>query len=288
MNKIVTITDIIYNENAKKDITIIHVSDIHFNKNIKKEKLQKLANYIKKTQPDYIMITGDTLDNPIITKDSSKIKELLSFLTSLAEVSKVIISLGNHDIQTDEDYRFFEKIDELSNIYYLNNTSYRDDYIYVFGLTLPNSYYYGVNGGESVDVLLYQLDQVHKKISRIPKNLPKIAMIHSPLKLNNYNVLDKLKEFDIILSGHTHNGMVPELIGKLIKNNIGIVSPRKGLFPNNARGKVEIPIGSKKITIIINGAITKLSYSAGKIFSKLNILYKMSVNKIIIRKKRGI
>ena len=82
--------------------------------------------------------------------------------------------------------------------------------------------------------------------------------------------------------------MVPELIGKLIKNNIGIVSPRKGLFPNNARGKVEIPVGSKKITIIINGAITKLSYSAGKIFSKLNILYKMSVNKIIIRKKRGI
>lgn len=288
MNRIITTTDIIYNENTKRDITIIHVSDIHFNKNTTKEKLKKLSNYIKKINPDYIMITGDTVDDPIITKDNAKIKELISFLTEIAENSKVIISLGNHDISTDEDYRFFEKLDDLYNIYYLNNTSYQDEYIYIFGLTLPNSYYYGVNGGESHDVLIYQLNQVHKKINKLPKNLPKILMVHSPLKLKNHSILEKIKEFDIVLSGHTHNGMVPEIIGKLIKNNIGIIAPRKGLFPNNSRGKIEISFNGKKIIIIINGGITKLSMSAGKIMSKLNILYNMSVNKIIIRKKRGI
>lgn len=288
MNRIITTTDIIYNENTKRDITIIHVSDIHFNKNTTKEKLKKLSNYIKKINPDYIMITGDTVDDPIITKDNTKIKELISFLTEIAENSKVIISLGNHDIQTEEDYRFFEKLNDLYNIYCLNNTAYHDESIYVFGVTLPNSYYYGVSGGESVEVLLYQLNQIHKKINKIPKNVPKIAMIHSPLKLNNHSVLEKLKDFDIVLSGHTHNGMVPELTSRIIKNNIGIVSPRKSLFPNNARGRINIKLGTKTLTIIINGAITKLSYSAGKILSKLNILYNMSVNKIIIRKKRGI
>ncbi len=288
MNRITTTKDIIYNENTKDDITIIHVSDIHFNKNIKKEKLEKLANYIKKTEPNYIMITGDTIDDPIIMKDNNKIKELISFLTDIAENSKVIISLGNHDIQTEEDYRFFEKLNDLYNIYCLNNTSYHDEYIYVFGVTLPNTYYYGVSGGESIDVLIYQLKQISKKINKLPKDLPKIAMIHSPLKLTNPQVVDKLKSFDIILSGHTHNGMVPELSSRIFKNNIGIISPRKRIFPNNARGRIDIKTGIKTLSIIINGGITKLSLSSGKIFSKLNFIYNMSVNKIIIRKKRGI
>ena len=287
MNRIVTTTDIIYNENAKKDITIVHISDMHFNENIKEEKLNKLSNYIIKQKPDYVAITGDTVDNPAITKDKTKIKRLITFLTTISETSKVIISLGNHDIQTDEDYRFFDKLDDLYNIYCLNNTSYHDEFVYFFGITLPNSYYYSFDGGESIDVLTYQLNQIHKKIERLPKNLPKVAMIHSPTKLSNSNILNKLKEFDIILCGHTHNGMVPERVGKIIKNNIGIISPRKRLFPNNARGKIEKSIGSKKINIIINGGITKISLSAGKIISKFNAMYKMSVNKIIIRKKRG-
>ena len=69
---------------------------------------------------------------------------------------------------------------------------------------------------------------------------------------------------------------------------MGIVAPNKDIFPKIARGKLEYNINNKNITIIINSAITRLSLRSGKILSKLNFLYNSSVNKIIIRKKRGI
>lgn len=288
MNKIKTTTDIVYNNNTKKNITIVHISDIHFNKNTKYKNLEKIINYIYKLKPDYIMITGDTIDVPKITKDKKKINELVLFLTKLAEIAKVLISLGNHDVIIDEDYNFFNKLDDLYNIYILNNTSYHDEFIYVLGITLPNCYYYNIMGGESTEALIEQLDSLKMKIAKMPKNLPKIALIHSPIKLTENGVIDRLKNFDLVLCGHTHNGMVPDILNFLFKGNVGIISPRKGLFPKIAKGKIEREIGNNKVTIIINGAITKLSQQSGKILSKLNFVYNKSVNKIIIRKKRGI
>ena len=47
-------------------------------------------------------------------------------------------------------------------------------------------------------------------------------------------------------------------------------------------------VKNRRITIIINSGITKLSRKSGKIFSLFNFIYNMSVNKIIITKKRGI
>ena len=280
MNKIKTTTDIVYNNNTKKNITIVHISDIHFNKNTKYKNLEKIINYIYKLKPDYIMITGDTIDVPKITKDKKKINELVLFLTKLAEIAKVLISLGNHDVIIDEDYNFFNKLDDLY--------SYHDEFIYVLGITLPNCYYYNIMGGESTEALIEQLDSLKMKIAKMPKNLPKIALIHSPIKLTENGVIDRLKNFDLVLCGHTHNGMVPDILNFLFKGNVGIISPRKGLFPKIAKGKIEREIGNNKVTIIINGAITKLSQQSGKILSKLNFVYNKSVNKIIIRKKRGI
>ena len=112
-------------------------------------------------------------------------------------------------------------------------------------------------------------------------------LIHSPIRITNQEVLKKLKDYDLLLSGHTHNGMVPDIMSKLFKTNQGIIAPNKKLFPSIARGKIERYIGNKKITIIITGGITKLSKKSGKILNKLNFVYNMSINKIIITKKRG-
>ena len=48
---------------------------------------------------------------------------------------------------------------------------------------------------------------------------------------------------------------------------------------------MDISYNKHVITLIINGAYTKLSRRSGAIFSNLNFLYNKSVNKIIIRKK---
>lgn len=288
MNKIKLKTDIVYNNNTKRDLIIIHLSDIHFNINTKQKDLDMIYNEVNKIRPDYIMITGDLIDTPEITKNNDKIKELITFLSNIAKISKIMIAIGNHDVLHQNDYCFFNKLNDLYNIYVLDNTSYQDEFIYVAGFTLPSEYYYNINKSENKEVLLNHLDNHKELINKLPRNIPKVALIHSPVRVSENEVLKKLHEYDLILSGHTHNGMVPDILEFLFKGNVGIISPYKNFFPEVAKGKIEKDIDNKIITLIINGAYTKLSKKSGKILSKLNFVYNKSINKIIIRKKRGI
>ena len=115
----------------------------------------------------------------------------------------------------------------------------------------------------------------------IPVDIPKIALIHSPIRLTDDNVFEHLKAYDVILTGHTHNGMIPDSISNILPGNWGIVSPNKKLFPKIARGKIV----KEETTIIVNGSITKLSLLSGKSLHRFNFVYDASVNKILIRKK---
>ena len=287
MNKIDIHKDYILNSKVLKDITLIHISDIHFNNQTKIKKLNKIENEIKNQNPDYIIITGDLIDSPKVTKEK-EVEILLEFLKRLAKISKLIISIGNHDIFKDEDFKFFEKINKFNNIYVLNNSYYKDDLIYISGFTLPTHYYYNLENKESLETLIEHLNKYKSITYNLPNHLPKVSLIHSPIKLPEEKTLTILKEYDLLLSGHTHNGMVPKFLSKLFKKNQGIIAPRKGLFPKVARGKIEINIFNKLITIIINGGTTKLSEKSAHILSKLNFIYNIDINKIIITNKKGI
>lgn len=287
MNKIEIHKDTIYNSKAKKDINLIHFADIHFNKSTSTKKLDKIKEEIYKNNPDYIVISGDIIDNHEITKDKLRIKKLLLFLTNLANFTKVIISLGNHDIYVQEDLKFFKNINELKNIYVLNNDIYVDETIFISGITLPNKYYYNITKEESKEILIEHLKKHKKLITDLPTELPKVSLIHSPIKLTDKEVLLHLNEYDLLLSGHTHDGMVPKILDKFFKSNTGLIAPNKKLFPEVARGKIINHVQNKDITLIINGAITKLSMHSAKILNKLNFIYNIDINKITISNKKG-
>ena len=287
MNKIDIHKDTIYNSRITRDITLIHISDIHFNKYMKDDILNKIKEEIIKNNPDYVLITGDTIDSSSVIKDKLNLKRLLTFLTSISKISKVIISLGNHDIFISEDYKFFKNLNDLKNIYVLDNDSYSDEHIYVSGFTLPHKYYYNITREESKELLIEHLKKHKKLINNLPVFIPKVSLIHSPIRLNGNDVLTVLKEYDLLLSGHTHGGLVPKIFSKLFKKNQGIIAPNKRILPDNVRGKIEKNIFNKKITIIINSGITKLGNRSAKILSKLNFLYNIDINKIIITNKKG-
>jgi len=288
MNKVKIKEDIVYNDHAKKEITIMHISDIHFSEKMNKNDLSKLVLTTNKIKPDYVMITGDLIDTAEIAYNYEKIKELVATLAEIGKICKVLISIGNHDVLCNRDYQFFRKLNDLYNIYVLDNKAYEDSNIYVAGFTLPPEYYYNINKKENEEVLINYLDLRIDLTKKLPSNKPKIALVHSPISLTNVEVLKRLGSYDLILSGHTHNGMVPGWLEFLFKDNMGIIAPNKQLFPEIARGKIEKNMGKKMITIIINGAYTKLSKKSGKILSNLNFLYNKSVNKILIKRKRGI
>ena len=288
MNKVKIKEDIIYNNHAKKEIVILHTADIHYSLKTSKKDLEKLYQIIKMECPNYLMITGDLVDEAEITRNYDKIKDLVSVLSEIAKITKVLISIGNHDVLCNNDYSFFKKLNDLYNIYVLDNRCYEDEFIYVAGFTLPMDYYYNINKSENEEILINYLDSRIDLIKNLPVNKPKVALIHSPIRLTNQDVLKRLNCYDLILSGHTHNGMVPDYLEFLFKDNMGIIAPNKQLFPDIAKGKIVRNIGKRELTIIINGGYTKLSNKSGNILSNLNFVYNKSVNKVLIKKKRGI
>lgn len=279
MKNIEIVKDILSSKKLKKDITFIHIGDIHYNETTSAKKLEYIKYAIEDAHPDYIFITGDLLDRPKITKNKEKIKLLVSWLNSLGNIAKVFISLGNHDIILEEDYKFFNKLNDINNIYVLNNQSYEDENVFISGFTLPTNYYYNIEKHEDEDALLETLQNNFNLVTNLPKKKYKVALIHSPILLSEKKVVEKSKEYDLVLSGHMHNGLIPRILDKIIKNNYGLISPDKRLFAKNTRGKIK----TKYYTIIITGGITKLSPSSTKILSKLNELYPISINKITVK-----
>ncbi len=279
MKNIEIVKNILSSKKLKKDITFIHIGDIHYNETTSTKKLEYIKYAIEDAHPDYIFITGDLLDRPKITKNKEKIKLLVSWLNSLGSIAKVFISLGNHDIILEEDYKFFNKLNDINNIYVLNNQSYEDKNIFISGFTLPTNYYYNIEKHEDENALLETLQNNFNLVTNLPKKKYKVALIHSPILLSEKKVVEKLKEYDLILSGHMHNGLIPRILDKIIKNNYGLISPDKRFFAKNTRGKIK----TKYYTIIITGGITKLSTSSTKILSKLNGLYPISINKITVK-----
>ena len=274
MNKVDVKKDYVYYK-KKEEKVIYHMADIHFNMNTKSSLFDKILKNIEKDKPDYIIITGDLLDTPEIIKNKSKIHELVDYLSRFASISKVIIALGNHDIYLDNGIKFFKKINEIKNIYVLINEDYIDDYIYVYGMMLPSEYYYNVLGYEDENILI---DSIKKMKLNKPKNVFSIGLFHSPVCLTSENVINYLKDFNLILSGHMHSGMVPNIISKYSSGNRGIIGPFRKWFPKVCRGKVLL----KDTLLIINGGVTKLSYKSARHLSKLNFLYNISINKIIL------
>lgn len=279
MKNIEIVKNILSSKKLKKNITFIHIGDIHYNETTSAKKLEYIKYAIEDAHPDYIFITGDLLDRPKITKNKEKIKLLVSWLNSLGNIAKVFISLGNHDIILEEDYKFFNKLNDINNIYVLNNQSYEDENVFISGFTLPTNYYYNIEKHEDEDALLETLQNNFNLVTNLPKKKYKVALIHSPILLSEKKVIEKLKEYDLILSGHMHNGLIPRILDKIIKNNYGLISPDKRFFAKNTRGKIK----TKYYTIIITGGITKLSPSSTKILSKLNGLYPISINKITVK-----
>lgn len=279
MKNIEIVKNILSSKKLKKDITFIHIGDIHYNETTSTKKLEYIKYAIEDAHPDYIFITGDLLDRPKITKNKEKIKLLVSWLNSLGNIAKVFISLGNHDIILEEDYKFFNKLNDINNIYVLNNQSYEDENVFISGFTLPTNYYYNIEKHEDENALLETLQNNFNLVTNLPKKKYKVALIHSPILLSEKKVVEKLKEYDLILSGHMHNGLIPRILDKIIKNNYGLISPDKRFFAKNTRGKIK----TEYYTIIITGGITKLSPSSTKILSKLNGLYPISINKITVK-----
>ena len=272
-----------YNQNCKKPLCFFLASDIHFSPSITSETLGKIASAAKSKHPDYIIIPGDLIDYLDAIDSNHELLRLLSWLENLGEIAPTIIGLGNHDfyrINHNQKPKFFGRypwkienpapiigqINSLTNVHLLNNSTYEDNRVYIFGFTQSPDYY---NLADSSDtnmaikdrsIMLHDLREIPSKLlSNLPKNKVKIALIHSPFHLFDEEISAYFDNFDFTISGHSHNGAVPPILNDFWRSDRGISAPGNAkLFPEHARAGL---YGNH----IICGAATTISNSARKL-----------------------
>ena len=267
-------------ENDKNiNIKIAHISDIHFSHKYNSKRLGMIKNKIKTINPDYICITGDTVDIHDVVYDTNY-PELKQFINDLSEVGKVIISIGNHEyIKMEEngfgktkDIEWLKKL-KTDKIIILDNKIYEENNISFIGYNPDYEYYY-TDKENNFEKYNKELEKLIDKTN----NKYKILLLHTPmllLKKENYKNIKNINEISLTLCGHTHGGLIPSFI----PGHFGIISPTREYFPKNIRGKIKI----NNNTIIINSGIMKLSRKSKITF--LNDIYGSNVIEIDIKDK---
>lgn len=267
--------------NKLNKLTIVHLSDIHFHHTYNKKRFDIILENILKLNPNYICITGDIVDNRYVLDNEIDRKTIIDFIKKLSEIASVILVLGNHEmeyhgyktIDMKKYYEIKEHFKKIDNVIVLDNKTYINDNINFIGYNPPLNHY--KNKEKDMNILV---DDFNNQEFNINPNSYNILLIHTPkdlFKENVYNKLNNFKNIDLILSGHTHGGLIPNNI----KGHFGLISPGKQLFPKNVRG---ILIKENQ-TLIISSGIIKLSH-ASSIFRYFNNIYNMQINEIIITK----
>lgn len=267
---------------------IVLISDIHYGTDFKKEKLLLVLDKLKELKPDYITLTGDLIDNTNVLKDLVNKDAIKKFLQELTSITKVIMCIGNHDqfilkkrafrceYEFDSNKEWFKEIRKIPNLVLLDNEIYEEDNLRFIGFTPSFNYY----DKEDKNILLAELKN---KLPAFNNDCYNILLIHSPINVLDTRTIKEtnLKNVSLILSGHTHNGMMPPILDDIIKGNKGIFSPDGTWLwkTKNTRGKYTL----EDKTLIINGAITKIHGCSPKLLVLLNELFPMSIDIIELK-----
>lgn len=256
----------------KNRIKIALFSDIHFSKKYPKKILEKILENIQKNKPNYICIPGDIIDDVTVLDDDILVNKLKEFITNLAKVSPVILSYGNHDeslikAHKGEYYnttKFFNSLNELENVYFLDNKSITLNKVNFIGYHPEYEYYEEKEQQPSKNV-----NVIEKLISKEHCN---VLLCHSPI-----NILKSKLDVEYILSGHMHNGLVPPIFEKMGKNK-GLVGPHYTFFPKLSRGVVM----KGKTKLIITGGVRKIGRCSSYLLQMINPFYNIDIDYINI------
>ncbi len=237
--------------------TIALLTDIHYYKKKDINKLNKVLESLKKDKFDFICIVGDFID----VGNVKDMDYFIDWLKKLANICKVVMSMGGHDIVRDKGVKeyyynkeLYDKIYSIENLYLLDNKDLVVDEIRFIGLTLPLDFYYKYkeNTNYFKRFVNNTFDTFEDKYN--------ILLCHTPIPLttlDNYDDIKLLKNIQLVLCGHTHAGIVPKFLRPVMKGR-GFFSPNNSHFlPKNSYGV----INKEKFSIVISSGITKSSHT---------------------------
>lgn len=185
--------EIVINTNISEGydgLKIVHFSDLHYKKVITEKRVKELVSEINKINPDMVIFTGDLLD-----KDYTVTNSDTNFL--IEQLSSIKTRYGIFAVMGDNDYSNEEVVNNIyiqSDITLLKNTSTviyneNNEKIYIGGLDSFNLNKADINLLDGYNDIDYKMILVHE---------------------GDYvdNVISKINDVDMILSGHSMNGSI--------------------------------------------------------------------------------
>ena len=224
-------------ENLESPLRLVLVSDLH-GKSFGKDNARLIAK-IQEQTPDAIFLVGDMLDKKA---DKADVQSLLALTKKLLEIAPVFFSMGNHE-QTylKTDATLLDRVAQTGAV--VVNDSYVDVTIAGQPLRIGGTMGHGFAFGRTEEEFTSSPEYVFLKAFENTE-LPKICLAHMPDTFI-FNGAYTLWDVDLVLSGHTHGGLVRlPFIG-------GLYAPMQGLFPKYDRGYFRL--GTHMQMIITSG-----------------------------------
>lgn len=199
-------------------LTICFLSDLHG-----RTYGRRLLETIRNMKPDVIIIGGDVVSK----KKPKELTGMLPFLKELAEITTVYYCFGNHETTLDtvitinhperrKDFEGYLESLEHYGIRLLRNVGVAlNPKVYLSGVELPDIYYVKQDMRELTEEALHEIYEPSCQVS--DHNMYHIVVAHQPAYAKIYESLQP----DIILSGHTHGGLIRfPIVGSLISTEL--------------------------------------------------------------------
>ena len=268
----------LYNKKVKKDLKIMAIGDVHISKMLSFKKIEKLKVQILKEQPNYIVFVGDLIDRVEEVNNPSSLKKINNLLKTAASVAPTFVVLGNHDFIHRKNRNIYlggiiGVVKNIKGVTLLDDDVYYDNNVWIMGYTETKKYY----SLKKYDYHAFYDDfKKHDKLYKnINKSLPTIALTHSPEFSFYCDNVSLLKDYDLIICGHTHDGCIPFGFGNFKR---GLVGPKKNFFPKNVRGIRKLDDNY----ILITGGVVKVQDCAPKLLHPFNHLCPMQIDLITL------
>lgn len=217
-----TVTYTVALQNLGSSVRVILLSDLH-GKSFGRENSRLIAK-IQEQSPDAIFLDGDMIDR---SADPTDVQELLRLIERLHEIAPVYFAPGNHELEyMQTDTSLLTQVAEAGAV--VVNDSYVDVTIagqpLRIGGTMGHAFYFGRSEEEFSSSPEYQFLKAFEDT-----DVPKICLAHMPDTFI-FNGAYNLWNVDLVLSGHTHGGLIRlPFIG-------GLYAPMQGWFPEYDQG----------------------------------------------------
>ena len=209
-------------ENLESPVRLVLISDLH-GKSFGKDNARLIAK-IQEQTPDAIFLVGDMLDKKA---DEADVQSLLALTEKLLKIAPVFFSMGNHEqVYLKTDVTLLDRVAQTGAV--VVNDSYVDVTVAGQPLRIGGTMGHGFAFGRTEEEFTSSPEYVFLKAFENTE-LPKICLAHMPDTFI-FNGAYTLWDVDLVLSGHTHGGLVRlPFIG-------GLYAPMQGLFPKYDRG----------------------------------------------------